>query len=45
MIVILGAVGASPALALDDTTTGNAPLWFQFNVGSVGDDEVSHVSV
>ena len=46
MIVVLGAVGAAPALALDTTTTGNAPLWFQFNVGSVGPDEkTSHVSV
>ena len=46
MIVVLGAVGATPALALDSTTTGNAPLWFQFNVGSIGpDDKTSHVSV
>ena len=45
MIVILSATGASTALALDSTTTGNAPLWFQFNVGSVANEETSHVSV
>lgn len=46
MILALGAVGATPALALDTTTTGNAPLWFQFNVGTNGArDLTSHVSV
>lgn len=46
LIVILGAAGATPALALDTTTRGTAPLWFQFNVGSVDPDtKTSHVSV
>jgi hypothetical protein len=45
LVAILGAAGATPALAQDTATTGNAPLWFQFNVGHVGEDENSHVSV
>jgi len=45
MVMVLMVVGASPALALHTTTTGSAPVWYQFNVGRVADEYSSHVSV
>lgn len=45
LIAVLGAVGASPALALHTTTTNSAPVWYQFNVGRFADEYSSHVSV
>lgn len=46
LVVVLGAAGASPALAQNGSSGMDPPLWFQFNVGSVDPDRnTSHVSV
>jgi hypothetical protein len=45
LIVIMGAVGATPAQAAQDAQTGNPPLWFKFSVGRVEDENSTRVSV